>query len=229
MILAVQGSPKPNSNLQRMVERIARKTGYEYEMVHLSKLRISPCLGCVKCAPTNRCIQNDDMAPLYDKIEASDALILGGVNYFAAPNGFTRNFMERMFPLRHREPTTWNKPSLAVAVGGDAPQAIAEQLSTHLATFFHFNNVGHVFFKTENPPCFTCGYGTECSYGAPAMWWSREELDNLTEIPDTMFRHFEQHSEALYACDTMADALKSAIEQGVPDHPRAGAGYSRTL
>ena len=55
MILAINGSPKPHGNLERMVEKVARDTGHDYEMVHLAKLKINPCLGCVKCAATFRC------------------------------------------------------------------------------------------------------------------------------------------------------------------------------
>lgn len=227
MILAVQGSPKPNSNLRRMVERIAEGTGYRYELINLSKLNISPCLGCVKCSKNNRCVQNDDMVPLYDKLEAADALILGGVTYFSAPNGFTRNFMERMFPLRHHKPTTMNKPSLAAAVGGSEPQITAEQIASHLENFFNFNNVGCIYFRSDNPPCFICGYGTKCQYGGPAMWWSKEEFDNFTEVTEDMFKNFEQDKDSLSACDTMAAALKEAIEKGVSGHPRTSIGFHK--
>ena len=57
------------------------------------------------------------MAPLYDKIVDAEALVVGGVTYFAHPNGFTRTFLERMFPLRHRHPQTLDKPVAAIADG----------------------------------------------------------------------------------------------------------------
>ncbi len=229
MILAVQGSPKPNSNLRRMVEKIAKDTGYEYELIDLVKLKISPCLGCVKCAEKNRCIQNDDMSPLYDQLEAADALILGGVTYFSSPNGFTQNFMERMFPLRHHRPTTMGKPSLAVSVGGSDPRITAEKIAYHLENFFNFNNVGYVYFKSDNPPCFICGYGTECQFGGPAMWWSKEEFERFTQVNDDMFKNFEQSSEAVYACEIMAKTLKETIESGPKEHPRSGAGFFKEM
>ena len=72
MILAINGSPKPKGNLYRMLDKVARDTGHDYEMVHLAKLNIRPCIGCVKCADNNRCVQKDDMAPLYDKIVAAE-------------------------------------------------------------------------------------------------------------------------------------------------------------
>ena len=35
MLLVINGSPKPNGNLQRMLEKIAQDTGHDYEMVNL--------------------------------------------------------------------------------------------------------------------------------------------------------------------------------------------------
>ena len=46
-------------------------------------------------------MQRDDMAPLYDKILAADAMIVGPVAYFGQANAFTHTFLERLFPLRH--------------------------------------------------------------------------------------------------------------------------------
>ena len=104
MILCINGSPKPDSNLRRMLDAIGKETGFDYTIIDLVKLTIQPCTGCAKCGSTNRCVQMDDMAPLYDKIVDAEGLVVGGVTYFAHPNGFTRTFLERMFPLRHRQP-----------------------------------------------------------------------------------------------------------------------------
>ena len=79
MILCFNGSPKPNSNLRRMLDTIGKTTGLEYTIIDLAALTIKPCTGCVKCGATNRCVQRDDMAPLYDKIVSADALVVGGV------------------------------------------------------------------------------------------------------------------------------------------------------
>ena len=129
MILLINGSPKPDSNLRRILEKIGKDTGLEYKIIDLKDLNIHPCIGCVKCASTNRCMQKDDMAPLYDEIVNSDALIIGGVTYFAHPNALTRIFMERMYPLRHMEPQTLNKPGAAVAVGGEQAEETAKEIA----------------------------------------------------------------------------------------------------
>jgi len=211
MILVINGSPKPQGNLQRMVEKIARDTGYAYEMVHLAKLKINPCLGCVKCADTNRCIQPDDMAPLYDKIVAADAIIIGPVVYFGKANAFTHTFLERMFPLRHVQPQTQGKLAAVVCVGGDEAEKVTREVVYHLESYFDYKVVGSVFFNSATPPCFICGYGTTCLYGGPARWMTPEEFEKFTEIKPEMFQNFEDHDEVVKACELLSEELKAAL------------------
>ncbi|MGA2223938.1 MAG: flavodoxin family protein [Syntrophobacteraceae bacterium] len=211
MILAINGSPKPHGNLHRMLEKIAGDTGEEYELVHLSRLRINPCVGCVKCADTNRCIQKDDMAPLYDKIVNADALVVGAAVYFGHPNAFTHTFLERLFPLRHVRMVTKEKPVATVVVGGHEAEKVAEDLTYRFSSYFECNVVGSVYFNSATPPCFVCGYGTTCRYGGPARWLAPEQFENFQITPD-MFKQFEAQPEAVEACDTLSIRLKAAIE-----------------
>jgi multimeric flavodoxin WrbA len=211
VLLVINGSPKPHGNLQRMLEKIARDTGCDYEMVNLAKLKISPCLGCVKCADTQRCIQPDDMAALYDKIEAATALIVGGVVYFGHPNAFTHTFLERMFPLRHLNPSTIGKLAAAVCVGGDEAEAGVREISYHLSSYFNYIVVGSAFFNSATPPCFICGYGTVCQHGGPARWMTPEEFANFNEITPEMFHNFEDYPEVVAACERLSRDLKEAV------------------
>lgn len=211
MILAINGSPKPNGNLHRMLEKIAGDTGKAYEMIHLSRLRINPCVGCVKCADTNRCVQKDDMAPLYDKIVNAEALIVGAAVYFGHPNAFTHTFLERLFPLRHIRMVTKENPVATVAVGGHEANKVAEDLTYRFSSYFECNVVGSVYFNSATPPCFVCGYGTTCRYGGPARWLAPDQFENFQITPD-MFKKFEDHPEVVAVCDALSSGLKAAIE-----------------
>ena len=211
MILAINGSPKPHGNLHRMLEKIAGDTGEEYELVHLSRLRINPCVGCVKCADTNRCIQKDDMAPLYDKIVNADALVVGAAVYFGHPNAFTHTFLERLFPLRHVRMVTKEKPVATVVVGGHEAEKVAEDLTYRFSSYFECNVVGSIYFNSATPPCFVCGYGTTCRYGGPARWLAPEQFEHFQITPD-MFKEFEDQPEVVAACDALSIRLKAAIE-----------------
>jgi len=212
MLLVINGSPKPHGNLQRLLEKIAGDTGKDYEIIHLAKLKINPCLGCVKCADTNRCIQPDDMVPLYDKILSADALIVGLVVYFAKANAFTHTFLERLFPLRHVKMLTMGKIAAVVGVGSNGAERCVNEVVFHLEHYFNYKIVGSVFFNSATPPCFSCGYGTTCPYGAPARYMmTPEEFANFTEITPEMFQRFEDHPKIMAACEQLSKDLAQAI------------------
>jgi hypothetical protein len=192
-----------------MLDKIGKNTGLDYKIVDLVNLNIKPCTGCVKCAKTNRCVQKDDMAPMYDEIVNSDALIVGGVSYFAHPNAFTRTFLERLFPLRHRRPQTMGKLAAAIAVGGDEAEQTVQEISYHLESYFNFKIMGTVFFNSATPPCFRCGFGTTCEYGGPSRWMSPEEFEAFTEITQDMFQKFEDNAEVCSACERLSSMLKN--------------------
>ncbi len=197
MLLGFNGSPKPDSNLRRIIEMMLKESGKEYRIYDLAKMDIKPCFGCVKCAKNNRCIMKDDMIPLYDEIVNSEAIIVGGVVYFRKANGFTHNFLERLFPLRHKKPQTMGKPAVPVAVGGNEAEIVCDEISYHLNSYFNFKIVDKLFYNTMTPPCFICGFGTTCPYGGPARWMSPEEFENFTEVTPDMFQKFENDPEVV--------------------------------
>ena len=197
MLLGFNGSPKPDSNLRRIIEMMLQESGQDYKIYDLANMNIKPCIGCVKCAKTNRCVMEDDMKPLYDEIVSVAGIVVGAVAYFRKTNGFTHNFLERLFPLRHLHPQTTGKLAVAVAVGGNEAEPVCDEISYHLNSYFDFKIQDKFFFNTMTPPCFICGFGTECSYGGPARWMSPEDFKNFNEITPEMFQKFEDDDDSV--------------------------------
>jgi hypothetical protein len=215
MILAINGSPQPQGNLQRMLEKILRDTGDRYEMVKLANLTIAPCQGCVACAPGNICVQPDDMAPLLDRIVAADLLLVGGVIYFGRLNALTHTFLERLYPLRHRQPRTLGKLAAAVCVGAMEAERGVQEIREFLERYFYYRLVGSVYFNSFTPPCYVCGFGDTCQYGVPAMMMSPEEFAAFKITPDK-FRRFEEQPEVVAACKDLARDLAGALSPPGP-------------
>jgi NAD(P)H-dependent FMN reductase len=211
MILVVNGSPQPQGNLHRLLEKIAGGTGKPYELVHLADLTIGPCKGCVECAPSNVCVQPDDMAPLYDRIVAADALIVGGAVYFGRLNALTHTFLERLYPLRHRLPRTMGKLAAAVCVGAIEAETVVQEISEFLEKYFYYRLVGSVYFNSATPPCYVCGFGDTCQYGLPAMMLSPQEFARFKVTPE-LFRRFEDVPEVVAACASLSRDLVLAID-----------------
>ena len=211
MILVINGSPQIEGNLHRMLRFIAEGKGYDAEYVHLPSLDIAPCRACLGCVESQRCVVLDGMTGLYDKIEECDAYIVGSPTYFRHINGFTHTFLERMFPLRHLAPGTIGKPAVAVAVGNNNVENAINEITYNLSHYYYFDVVATAGFISGIPPCYSCGYGTECRYGGPARAMSPEEFDNFSEITPDLFRRFEDDPDVVAACERAAAILRSAI------------------
>jgi multimeric flavodoxin WrbA len=224
VILAIHSSPQKNGNLERMVIRTAQASGHDYKLIRLADLDIHPCIGCVKCANDKRCIQKDDMSALYPKLENMSGLILGGANYNGRVNSLAHIFMERLFSLYHREPAFRDMPAAIVAVGGEEPEKAALDMAGYLQDIYFFDVIGMALFTSDTPPCFSCGRGTKCRVGIPALKWSEKDFQSFTRVKKEMFQRFEDNPDAAMACDRLGKTLTRAIA-GEWSRPRSGGGF----
>ena len=148
-----------------IVKDILEESGLEYEMINLAELNIRGCLGCLKCASNNVCVQNDDFQGVVDKILEADALVFGGGNYYGMLNAIGHAFWERTFSLRHRE-VFLLAGKLGIAVGLDRNNEKREatsfiqkmMLSNKMAVIATFTDSGH-------QQCYDCGFGHDCAVG----------------------------------------------------------------
>lgn len=103
-VLGINGSPRRQWNtatlLNKALEGAASK-GAETELIHLYNLNYKGCMSCFACKLIDgrsygRCAINDDLAPIFKKIEEADAVILGSPIYFGQVTGEMRSFLERL-------------------------------------------------------------------------------------------------------------------------------------
>jgi len=106
-VMAVNGSPRKTWNTATLLKKAlkgAASQGADTELVHLYDLNFKGCISCFACKTRGgksygRCAVKDDLKPIFKKIEAADALILGSPIYFGLTSGEMRSFMERLlFP-----------------------------------------------------------------------------------------------------------------------------------
>jgi multimeric flavodoxin WrbA len=163
--IGISSSGRKSAYSKIIVRDILEESGVECEMIHLSELNIKGCLGCLKCAGDNRCIQKDDFQAVVDKINAADALVFGGGNYYGMLNAIGHAFWERTFSLRHRETFPF-AGKLGIAVGLDRDKEKREatrfiekmMLSNKMAVIATYTDSGH-------QQCYDCGYGHNCAVG----------------------------------------------------------------
>jgi len=104
-ILGINGSPRgTNSRTLKLVEAVlegAKKQGAETELVDLCTLDIQYCIGCEVCYAEGTCIQEDDLADLWDKILSSDGLVLGSPVYFSVVTAQLKTMIDRLANAVH--------------------------------------------------------------------------------------------------------------------------------
>lgn len=111
-MLIVLGSPRKNGNGETLALAVAagftEKGGF-IETVRLNDLNIRPCQACGGCGKTGRCVVNDDMTALYEKVDAADRLLLVSPVYFYALSAQMKIFADRFqcrwarrYPLKTR-------------------------------------------------------------------------------------------------------------------------------
>jgi multimeric flavodoxin WrbA len=163
--IGISSSGREPAYSKIIVKDILEESGVGYEMIHIAKLNIKGCLGCLKCASDNQCVQKDDFQGVVDKIKEADALVFGGGNYYGMLNAIGHAFWERTFALRHRESFPF-AGKLGIAVGLDRDSNKREStsfiekmmLDNKMAVIATFTDPGH-------QQCYDCGYGHNCVVG----------------------------------------------------------------
>lgn len=97
-VLGISGSPHRHGNTETLLDSFldgARETGATVEKVVLKTLQYSPCRGCNACHKTGECIVNDDAVVLYEKIMASDCLVIASPIYTMGITAELKGFIDR--------------------------------------------------------------------------------------------------------------------------------------
>jgi multimeric flavodoxin WrbA len=120
-ITGISGSPNIGGNNEKIIELalgIAEEKGYETDRILLSKLSVMPCTDCGTCKSKNECPINDDMAEIYEKLEASDAFIVTSPVFFGCVSAQLKALFDRTILLRRNGFLLKGKVGGAIAVGG---------------------------------------------------------------------------------------------------------------
>ena len=78
-VLILSSSPRKGGNSDILCDEFARgaiEAGNEVEKIRVAEKKLSPCLGCYFCRDHGgRCVFNDDMADILQKIIDCDVLV----------------------------------------------------------------------------------------------------------------------------------------------------------
>ena len=105
-IVVLTGSVRRGGNTEMLAGAFAdgaRERHHEVELVSPADYRINPCTGCNCCYTSagNRCVQEDDMAMIYDKLRQADTLVIASPVYFYGISAQLKTIIDRLHtPMR---------------------------------------------------------------------------------------------------------------------------------
>ena len=79
------------------VGKVLNRDGIETEVLWLGKQPIQGCVACGGCKNTGRCVFDDDVNRLIERLDEFDALVIGSPVYYSAPAGQLVAFLNRLF------------------------------------------------------------------------------------------------------------------------------------
>ncbi len=99
-VLLLNGSPHKNGCTYTALSEAAaqlEKNGIETEIVHVGGEAIRGCTACGGCSGKGKCIFDDLVNEVIEKIKSADGLLVGSPVYYASPNGTLISFLDRLF------------------------------------------------------------------------------------------------------------------------------------
>ena len=100
-VLIVSASPRKGGNSDVLCDRFlagALEAGHQAEKIFLRDYKINYCMGCGLCNSSHKCLQNDDMPPLLDKMVEADVIVFATPVYFYSCNAQLKTFIDRCLP-----------------------------------------------------------------------------------------------------------------------------------
>ena len=79
------------------VGKVLNRNGIETEVLWLGKQPIQGCVACGGCKNTGRCVFDDGVNRLIERLDEFDALVIGSPVYYSAPAGQLVAFLNRLF------------------------------------------------------------------------------------------------------------------------------------
>jgi multimeric flavodoxin WrbA len=87
-VVGISGSARKDGNTALLIKAVFKELeaeGIETELIQLAGKNIRGCMACYKCFENKnrRCVVEDDLNPILEKMASADGIILGSPTYFS--------------------------------------------------------------------------------------------------------------------------------------------------
>ena len=164
-VLMLNGSPKAKGNtalaLQEM-EKVFLDEGIEVEIVQVGHKDVRGCIACGGCYEKGKCVFDDIVNELAEKLKQSDGLVVASPVYYASANATLTAVLDRLFYSANYPMTMKVGASVAVARRGGCS-----------STFDQLNK----YFTISGMPIASSQYWNSVHGGAPGQ--AQEDAEGL--------------------------------------------------
>ena len=104
-VLAISASPRKDGNSDVLCEQFlkgASEVGNEVEKISLRQMNITPCIACYGCSKSHKCVKEDDMHNILQKLIGADVIVLATPVYFYSMDAQMKTMIDRCLP-RYQE------------------------------------------------------------------------------------------------------------------------------
>ena len=99
-VLLLNGSPHESGSTYTALhemEKVFTKEGIEVELLQIGKLTIKGCQACGYCRTHGKCVMDDIVNEVAEKLKTADGLALGSPVYYASANSTLTALLDRLF------------------------------------------------------------------------------------------------------------------------------------
>ena len=99
-VLLINGSPHQFGCTYTALRETAdtlEKNGVETEILYLGTKPIAGCIACAKCHESGRCVFDDGVNQLLQRLDEFQGIVVGSPVYYAGPAGQLCAFLDRLF------------------------------------------------------------------------------------------------------------------------------------
>lgn len=97
-VLILSGSPRKGGNSDILCDEFMRgavESGNDVEKIRVASKKIAPCSACYFCKDTGKCVHNDDMPEILQKMIDADVIVLASPVYFYSMNAQLKAVIDR--------------------------------------------------------------------------------------------------------------------------------------
>ena len=100
-VVVISSSLRVNSNSEILAKEFVKgaKRNSNVELINLKDYEIQYCKGCLACQNTGRCVIDDGVKDIIDKVKNADVIVFTTPIYYYSISGQLKTLLDRLNPL----------------------------------------------------------------------------------------------------------------------------------